>query len=148
MQRLECRERTNSDVWIHHVACKFPRFFHKPPTLYCYWETIIAFKWQKQGSRIRFKPLTGWGQHTFVWKFPREQLKARPIEWYHCQHASFSQLPIPLKSPGIFDSEHFCLRILHSFCVIRESTQHCLAYESMRKWRRRKDTQNWGYVGK
>ncbi len=26
MRRLECRQRTNSDVWIHHVACKFPGF--------------------------------------------------------------------------------------------------------------------------
>ncbi len=30
MRRLECRQRTNSDVWIHHVACKFPWFFYKP----------------------------------------------------------------------------------------------------------------------
>ncbi len=33
MRRLECRQRTNSDVWIHHVACKFRGFFHKTPTL-------------------------------------------------------------------------------------------------------------------
>ncbi len=31
---LECRKSINSDVWIYHVAYKFPRFFHKPPTLY------------------------------------------------------------------------------------------------------------------
>ncbi len=84
---LECRQRTNSDVWIHHVACKFRGFFHKPRTLYRYWETIIDFKWQKQGSLSNSKPLTGLGLHQFVWKFPRDQLKARSIEWYHCQPA-------------------------------------------------------------
>ncbi len=47
---LECRQRTKRVVWIHHVACKFYGFFHKAPTLYRYWETIIDFKWQKQGS--------------------------------------------------------------------------------------------------
>ncbi len=54
MQRLECRQRTNSYVWIQHMACKFPGFFNKPPTLYRYWETIIYFKWQKQGSLSSF----------------------------------------------------------------------------------------------
>jgi hypothetical protein len=41
----------------------FPDFFHKPPTLtlYRYWKTIIDFKWQKQGSRSSFRPLTGCG---------------------------------------------------------------------------------------
>jgi hypothetical protein len=41
---LECRQWTNSDVWIHHVACKFHGFFHKNPTQYRYWETIIVCK--------------------------------------------------------------------------------------------------------
>jgi len=77
------------DVWIHHVAYKFGGFFHKAPTLYRYWETIIVFKWQKQGSLRSLMPLTGWGLHQFYWKFPREQLKARPIECYHFQPASF-----------------------------------------------------------
>ncbi len=36
-----------------------------------------------------FMPLTGWGFHRFVWKSQRELLKARPIEWYHCQPPSF-----------------------------------------------------------
>ncbi len=45
-----------SDIWsvgkepiamfeFTHVGCKFPRFFHHPPMLYRYWETINAFKW-------------------------------------------------------------------------------------------------------
>ncbi len=32
------------DVWIHHVANKFPRFSHTPPPLYRYWESTTAFK--------------------------------------------------------------------------------------------------------
>jgi hypothetical protein len=27
-----------------HVAVKFPGFFHKSPTQYRYWETILDFK--------------------------------------------------------------------------------------------------------
>ncbi len=53
-------------------------FFQKPPTPYRYWETIVAFKWQKQGSLSSFRPLTERDQHKIVWKFPREQLKERP----------------------------------------------------------------------
>jgi hypothetical protein len=41
---LELRRRINSDVTIYHVACKFPGFFHKAPTQYRYWETIVDFK--------------------------------------------------------------------------------------------------------
>ncbi len=51
MRRLERRQRTNSYVWIYHVAFKFRGFFHKTPTLYRYWETIIYFKWQ---NRVRW----------------------------------------------------------------------------------------------
>jgi hypothetical protein len=50
------------------------------PTLYRYWEAIIVFKWHKQDLRSIYIPLTGWGLHKFVWKFPREQHKARLIE--------------------------------------------------------------------
>jgi hypothetical protein len=46
--------------------------FNKPPTLYRYWETFFLFKWQKQGSLSRFRPLTGWGLHRFGWKSQRE----------------------------------------------------------------------------
>jgi hypothetical protein len=45
------------------------------PKLYRYWETIIDFKWQKQGSLSSFGPFTWWGLHWFVWKPQREQLK-------------------------------------------------------------------------
>ncbi len=89
MRRLECRQRTNSDVWILHVACKFRGFFHKPPTLYRYWEPIIYLKWQKQGSLSSFRPFTGWGLHRFLWKSHREYLKGSPIECYHFQPTSF-----------------------------------------------------------
>jgi hypothetical protein len=47
-------------------------------TLCRYWETIIYFKWQTQGSLGSFRPLTGWGLHRFFWNFQREELKARP----------------------------------------------------------------------
>ena len=63
------RHRTNSDVWIHHVACKFLEIFHKAPTPNLYWETIIDFKWQKQGSLSSFRPPTGRGLNRFAWKF-------------------------------------------------------------------------------
>jgi hypothetical protein len=36
-----------------------------------------------------FWPLTGLGQHKFVWKFPREQRYLGDFEWYHFQPASF-----------------------------------------------------------
>ncbi len=78
----------------HHVACKFPRFFHKPPTLYCYWETIIAFKWQKQGSRSSFRPLTGWGQNKFLENFRENSLKRRIIP---LTTRLFSHWSIPLR---------------------------------------------------
>ncbi len=82
-------ESINSDVWIGHMAFKFPGFFHKPPTLYRYWQKIIDFKWQKQGSLSNFRPLTGWGLHWFAWKSQRELLKGRPIKCYHFQPTSF-----------------------------------------------------------
>jgi hypothetical protein len=50
MRCLECRQRTNSDVWIHHVACKFPRFFHQSPILYRYWEQLLL-----SNDRNRFR---------------------------------------------------------------------------------------------
>ncbi len=40
-------------------------------------------------SLTNIGPLTGWGLRQFVWKFSREQLKARLIEWYHCQPAYY-----------------------------------------------------------
>ncbi len=52
-------------------------------------ETITDFKWRKQGALRSFRPLTGWGQHWFVWKSQREQLKGKPIEWYHFQPTAF-----------------------------------------------------------
>jgi hypothetical protein len=58
LRYLECRQRNDSDVWIHHVACKFRGFFHQAPTLYRYLETIIDFKWQKRGSLNSSRPLT------------------------------------------------------------------------------------------
>ncbi len=99
MRRLECRQRTNSDVWIHQVACKFPGFFNKPPTLYRYWEPIIYFKLQKQGSLSSFRPLTGWGLHRFLWKSQREYIKGRPIECYH-----FCLLPFLTLNLSIYGS--------------------------------------------
>jgi hypothetical protein len=94
--RLECLQRTNSDVWVHHLACKFPGFYNKPPTLYRYWGPIIYFKWQEQGSQSSFRPLTGWGLHRFLWKSQWEYLKGRPIECYHFQPTFFSHWSIPL----------------------------------------------------
>ncbi len=40
------------------MACKFPWFFHHPPTRYRYLETITYFKKEKQGSLRSFRPLT------------------------------------------------------------------------------------------
>ncbi len=97
MRRLEFRQRTNSDVWILHVACKFRGLFHKPPTLYRYWEPSIYFKWQKQGSLSSFRPITGWGLHRIPWKSQREYLKGRPIECYHFSTHLFSHWSTPLR---------------------------------------------------
>jgi hypothetical protein len=74
MRRLECRQRNNSDIWIHHVACKFHGFFHKAPTLYRYLEAIIACKWYKQGSQSSSRPLTGRGLHRFFFENFRENI--------------------------------------------------------------------------
>ncbi len=41
-----------------------------------YWETIVDFKWQKQGLLSSLRSLKGWGLNRFVWKFQREQLKS------------------------------------------------------------------------
>ncbi len=59
------------------------------PTLFRYLQTIIDFKWQKQDSLSSFRPLTGWGLHRFVWKFQREQLKGKHLEWYFSQPTSY-----------------------------------------------------------
>ncbi len=89
-------KRLNSDVWADHVACKFPRFFHEPPMLYCHWETIIDFKWQKQGLLWSFRSLTGWGLYWFVWKYQREQLKGRTYQTLPLSIHLFSHWSIPL----------------------------------------------------
>ncbi len=52
MRRLESRQRTNSDVWIHHVACKFPGFLISlRHYLYRYWALIIYFN---DRNRVRW----------------------------------------------------------------------------------------------
>ncbi len=60
----------------------------RSPTLFCYLETIIDFKWQKQGSLSSFGPLRGWGMYRFVWKSPHST-------------RLFSHRSIPLISPNI-----------------------------------------------
>jgi len=50
------------------VAYKFGGFFHKAPTLYRYWETIIVCKYKKQGSLSGFMPLTGMGHAPILLK--------------------------------------------------------------------------------
>ncbi len=46
------------DVWIHHVANKFPRFFHTPPPLYRYWESTSNYCFfSNNRNRIRWAVL-------------------------------------------------------------------------------------------
>ncbi len=38
---MERRQRTNSDVWIHHVACKFYGFFFKLRRYTAIWKQLL-----------------------------------------------------------------------------------------------------------
>jgi hypothetical protein len=44
----------------------------RSPTLCRYLQTIIACKWQKQGSLSNFRFPTGWGLRQFIWESQRE----------------------------------------------------------------------------
>ncbi len=41
MRHLECRQRNNSDIWIHHVACTFHRFFQKLRRYTAIWKQLL-----------------------------------------------------------------------------------------------------------
>ncbi len=106
----------NTVVWNKCMMLKVCR----SPTLCRYWKTIIVCKWLKQGSRSSFRPLTGWGLHQFVWKFRQAQLKARPIECYHCQPASFfiGQFLYRYTSVRIFLASILNTVLIHSYLCI------------------------------
>ncbi len=66
-----------------HVACKFSKFFHKPPTIYRYHYCGKQLLLSNDRNRVRgavFSLSQDGEQHKFVLKFPQEQLKARPID--------------------------------------------------------------------
>ncbi len=76
-------------VWCMGMMWKVRR----SPTLCRYWETIVDFKWQKQGSLSSFRPLSGWGLHRFVWKISawkaeRETYRMIPLSTHLFSHWS------------------------------------------------------------
>ena len=63
----------NTDV---SIKCMMWKACRRSPSLL---ENNYCLQIVQTGFAEQFQALTGWGLHQFVWKFPREQLKARPI---------------------------------------------------------------------
>jgi hypothetical protein len=75
---FESKEKINSAIWIEHVACQFPAFF----LLLLDLKLLIDNNYCIQITETPFvacsRPLTGWVQHRFYWKFSVNRLKRDP----------------------------------------------------------------------
>jgi hypothetical protein len=95
------------------VACKFHGFFHKAPTLYRYWETIIDFKLQKQGSLSSSIGLPEDGACTNLFENFRENILKRMIP---LSTRLFSHGSIPLKREIVYEKASMKNIKITTFC--------------------------------